>query len=91
MAKMKEPSRKVLAYLQAAGVGVKFTHAQVQKDLDFEKVNGVVGVVTGLCKRGLAVREPAVITDENGKEKKVSVFYLTEKGAAFDPDAEEEA
>ena len=37
MAKMKEPSRKVLAYLQAAGVGVKFTHAQVQKDREFDR------------------------------------------------------
>lgn len=89
MAKMKESSRKVLDYLKQAGVGVKFTHAQVQNDLGFEKVNSVVGVVTSLCKKGLTVRENAVV-EVDGKEKKVSVFYLTDAGAAFDPDAEED-
>jgi hypothetical protein len=30
-------------------------------------------------------------TDAEGKSKEVSVFYLTEAGAAFDPDAVAEA
>ncbi len=89
MAKMKESSRKVLDYLKQAGVGVKFTHAQVQHDLGFEKVGSVVGSVTGLVKKGYAVREKAIVEVE-GKEKEVSVFYLTEAGANFDPDAEED-
>ena len=89
MAKMKESARKVLDYLKQAGVGVKFTHAQVKDDLGFEKVGSVVGSVTGLVNKGYAVREKAIV-EVDGKEKEVSVFYLTEEGAAFDPDADVE-
>ena len=84
-AKMTENSRKVFEYLKAAGAGVKFTTKQVQQDLGFEKS----GSVTGLVRKGYAVREKAIVEVE-GKEKEVSVFYLTEEGAAFDPDADVE-
>lgn len=88
-AKMTENSRKVFEYLKAAGAGVKFTTKQVQEDLGFEKSGSVTGSVTGLVRKGYAVREKAVV-EVGGKEKEVSVFYLTEEGAAFDPDADVE-
>lgn len=88
-AKMTENSRKVFEYLKAAGAGVKFTTKQVQQDLGFEKSGSVTGSVTGLVRKGYAVRETAVV-EVDGKEKEVKVFYLTEEGAAFDPDADVE-
>lgn len=88
-AKMTENSRKVFDYLKAAGAGVKFTTKQVQEALGFEKAGSVTGSVTGLVKKGFAVREKEM-REVDGKQKEVSVFYLTEAGAAFDPDAEVE-
>lgn len=81
-AKMTEGSRKVLKALQEAGPGVKFTTKQMVEICGFEKAGSVTGSVTGLCKKGYAVRfsEP----DEEGKE--VKYFALTEEGMAFDPD-----
>lgn len=87
--KMTENSRRVFEYLKAAGAGVKFTTKQVQEDLGLEKSGSVTGSVTGLVRKELAVREKAIV-EVDGKEKEVSVFYLTEKGAAFDPDADVE-
>lgn len=88
---MTEGSRKVLAFLQAAGAGVKFTTKQVQQALGFEKPGSVTGSVTGLVKKGYAERfeESVEVTDENGntKTKTVKKFALTEAGASFDPDA----
>lgn len=85
-AKMTENSRKVLDFLKAAGPGVKFTTKQVQTSLNFEKAGSVTGSVTGLVKKGYAVRfsEPG----EDGKE--IKYFALTEEGMAFDPDADVE-
>ena len=68
-------------------VGVKFTTKDVQEALNLEKAGSVTGSVTGLVKKELAVREKET-REVDGKQKEVSVFYLTEKGAAFDPDEE---
>jgi hypothetical protein len=84
---MTENSRKVLEYLQNAGAGVKFTTKEVQKALNFEKAGSVTGSVTGLVKKGYAERFVEVVEDEDGKEKEVKYFALTEAGASFDPDA----
>ena len=84
-ASMTPNSRKVFDFLKGNGVGVKFTTSEVQKALDLEKA----GSVTGLVKKGFAVREKEM-REVDGKQKEVSVFYLTEAGAAFDPDAEVE-
>ena len=84
---MTENSRKVFEFLKAAGVGVRFTTKEVQTELGFEKAGSVTGSVTGLCNKGYAVREKETRTDAEGKTKEVSVFYLTEAGAGFDPDA----
>lgn len=83
---MTANSRKVLDYLKGNGVGVKFTHKEVADALGFETTAAVVGSVTGLVNKGCAVREKENrIVD--GKEKEVSVFFLTQEGADFDPDA----
>ena len=83
---MTANSRKVLDYLKGNGVGVKFTHKEVADALGFETTAAVVGSVTGLVNKELAVREKETRTVD-GKEKEVSVFYLTQKGMEYDPDA----
>ena len=83
---MTANSRKVFDYLKGNGVGVKFTHKEVADALGFENTAAVVGSVTGLVNKELAVREKETRTVD-GKEKEVSVFWLTEKGAQYDPDA----
>lgn len=85
---MGEGTRKILAVLQNAGVGVGFNTHQMMDECGFEKTGSVTGSVTSLVNRGLAVRYKETVTDEKGKEKQVSYFALTEAGAAFDPDAE---
>ena len=89
MAKMTENSRKVFDYLKNAGAGVKFTTKDVQTALGLEKAGSVIGSVTGLVKKGYAERFVETV-EVDGKEKEVKYFALTEKGAAFDPDAVEE-
>jgi hypothetical protein len=84
---MTEGSRKVLNYLKEAGAGVSFTVKEVQEALGFEKAGSVTGSVTGLARKGYAVWTKEEVTDAEGKTKEVSKFYLTEEGAAFDPDA----
>jgi len=56
-------------------------------DLGFEKAGSVTGSITGLVKKGYAVREKRTVTDDEGKSKEISVFWLTEAGMNFDPDA----
>lgn len=86
---MTPNSRKVLEFLQGNGAGVKFTTKEVQEALGFEKVASVTGSVSGLARKGYAVWEKETRTDAEGNEKVVSVFYLTDEGAKFDPDAVE--
>lgn len=87
-ATMTPNSRKVLDYLKAAGVGTKLTTKEVQEALGFDKPSFVTGSVTGLVKKGFAVREKEM-REVEGKQKEISVFYLTDAGATFDPDAVE--
>lgn len=76
-----EASLKVLETLKAAGPGVKFTTKQMQEICNFEKAGSVTGSVTGLCKKGYAIRfsEPG----EDGKE--IKYFALTEAGMDYNP------
>ena len=86
-ATMTPNARRIFDFLKQAGVGVKFTNKDVQEALNLEKVGSVTGTVNNLVKKEFAVREKD-IREVDGKQKEVSVFYLTEKGAAFDPDEE---
>jgi hypothetical protein len=88
--KMTENSRKVLDFLKQAGVGVAFTTKDVQTALGFEKAGCVTGSVTGLVKKDYAERFTETVETEDGKVKEIKKFALTEKGMAFDPDAEVE-
>ena len=85
---MTEGGRKVLETLQKAGVGVPFTTHEMMEVCGFEKAGSVTGSVTGLVNKGYAERFSVTETDENGKEKIVKKFALTEAGASFNPDAE---
>lgn len=64
---------------------------------DIAKATGIpVKSVNGSITRpfqmnGLMVREPATITDENGKPKIIKFIKLTDEGLAFDPEAAAEA
>lgn len=83
---MTPNSRKVLDFLKGNGVGVKFTTKDVQTALNFEKAGTVTGSVTGLVNKGYAVREKE-LREVDGKQKEVSVFYLTQEGMDFDPNS----
>lgn len=87
---MGENTRKVLAYLQNAGVGVKFTNKQVQTELGFDKSGYVTGAVTSLVNKKCVERINETTTDENGKEVTIKYFALTDFGVSFDPDAQAE-
>lgn len=83
---MTPNSRKVFDFLKGNGAGVKFTTKDVQTALGFEKAGSVTGSITGLVNKGYAERAKET-REVDGKQKEVSVFWLTEAGAAFDPDA----
>ena len=82
---MTENSRRVFDFLKANGVGVKFTTKDVQKALDLEHSGSVTGSINGLYKKGY-VDKTKETREIDGKEKAISVFWLTDAGAAFDPD-----
>ena len=84
--KMTENSRKVFDFLKGNGVGTRFITKDVQTALGFEHSGSVTGSINGLYKKGFVDK----VTEErevDGKTKKVCVFWLTEAGANFDPDA----
>ena len=82
---MTENSRKVLDFLQKNGVGVKFTYAEVAKELGLKSAAAVVGSITGLKNKGCADTIKEDITLEDGKTKKVAYFWPTEKGCNLQP------
>ena len=84
---MTPNSRRVFDFLKDNGVGVKFTTKDVQTALDLEKSGSVTGSINGLYKKGLVDKTKEARTDAEGKTKEVSVFWLTDAGAAYDPDA----
>lgn len=86
---MTENSKKVFNYLKSAGAGIPFTAKEIQEALDIEKQIAVIGSLNGLCKKDYADKLIETIVDDEGKEKKITKFTLTEKGAAFNPDAED--
>jgi len=95
MAKMTEGSRKVLETLKAHyAEGKKWQTAELAEAAGVTSP-AVTGSVTGMCKKGLAMREVAVVPakDKNGNdiEKEIKLISLTEAGYSFDPDAVVEA
>lgn len=90
---MTENSRKVLETLKA-NYGKKWVTADLAEAAGVTAPT-VTGAVTGMVKKGYAVREEGVIntTDKEGKEieKTVKFISLTEAGMNFDPDAQTES
>ena len=88
-------SKKVLETLKA-NYGKKWITADLAEAAGVS-IAAVTGAVTGMAKKGYAVREEGTITstvtDKDGVtkevEKTVKFISLTEAGLAFDPDAEE--
>lgn len=87
---MTPGSRKVFETLKAAGANVPFTTHEMMEACGFEKAGSVTGSVTGLVKKGYAERGEKTVQDENGKDKVVKTFWITESGMNFDPDQEVE-
>lgn len=85
MAKMTENSRKVFETLKA-NAGVKFLTSELAEKAGVS-ASAVTGSVTGLVKKGYAVREPQTITGVDGKDKEVKLIVITDAGLSFDPDA----
>lgn len=87
---LSEKTRIVFDYLKEIGPDAKVTAQDIADALGMAK-KSVDGIVTsGLQRKGLSVRTPAKVADEEGKAKDVKFISLTEKGLAFDPDADEE-
>ena len=87
---MKENSKKVLNYLKEIN-GENVTAADVAAALGLEK-RSVDGIFTSAIQRkGLGVRTPAEIEQDDGSHKQVKFLSLTPAGMSFDPDATEEA
>ena len=98
MAKMSENSRKVLETLKASyAEGKQWITADLAAAAGVTP-SAVTGSVTGMCKKGYAVRIEGTIPSKaikNGEEveveKPVKFIKLTEAGFNFDPDAVVEA
>lgn len=87
MAALKEDARKVLAYVVEHD-GEDFTANDIADATGLGKrsVNGII--TSAFQKKELMVREEAEITLEDGTHDKVKFIRLTDKGRAFDPDAQ---
>lgn len=82
-ATISENSLNVLNYLKA-NAGENLTAADIAEALGLEKKQ-VDGIVTsGLQKRGLTERVPAVIEVEEGVTKDVKFIKITDAGLAYD-------
>ena len=94
MAKLSENAVKILSFLQAnADADYTATDLACELGLEVKTVNGVItgGLVGKNHSRDFVQRVEATATGEDGKEVKVKLIKLTEKGAALDPTAEFEA
>ena len=89
MAAMKENSKRVFNYLKSVN-GQNVTAADVADALGLEK-RSVDGILTSAIQRkGLGVSTAAEIELEDGSHKTVKFLSLTDKGMAFDPEADAE-
>lgn len=79
MAKTKgnsENTIKMVNYLKGMGVGVKLSGKDIAEALGFEKVATVTASMLSLFKKEVVGKEKT----ENG-----TVYFLTAKGAEYDP------
>lgn len=86
---MSEKTQKVLEYLKEVD-GANVTSADISEALGGDEAGygkkSIDGIVTsGLQRKGLAERVPAVITLEDGTPKSVKFIKLTAAGKEFVP------
>lgn len=87
---VSENSAKVINYLKSVK-GANVTSADVANALGLEK-RQVDGIFTSAIQRkGMGVRVPAEVENEDGTHRQVKFLKLNEVGMAFDPTATEEA
>lgn len=82
-------AKKVLGYLQSAGVGVKFTTNEIKDALGFDKPAAVVGSLRGMVKSGFVERSEELDESSGDKPKYIKYFSLTADGAKADANAAE--
>ena len=85
---MKENTRKVFDYLKD-NTDKDLTAADVAEALGLEKRQVYCIFTSVLQRKDYGVREPAEVELDDGSHQKVKYLRLTDKGLAFDPDAQE--
>lgn len=83
---MSENSRKVLAFLQEAGVGAAYSIAEVRTKLELPNTGCATGPMTSFAKKGIVEKFEETV-EVDGKVKTVKKYALTQFGADFNPDA----
>ncbi len=78
--KMSDKSVQVLEYIRNGGDGL--THKEIADALGVAAV-AVVGVVNSLVKKGLVVREEAVVEMGEGETKTLKIVKLTDEGRDY--------
>lgn len=88
---MTENSRKVFDFVKEMDGKANITAKDIAEaiGLDVKKVNG--SITMAFQKKELMKRVPSQVQDAEGKYVDVKYIVLTEKGRAFDPDAETKA
>jgi capsular polysaccharide biosynthesis protein len=97
MAKLSDNAKKVFSLVkEAKELGMDVTAAQIAEKLDttVQSVNAIITFTFGqkknrktgeITQEPIMAREAAVITDEEGNEKKVNYIRLVDD--SFDPEA----
>ena len=88
---MLKPNSKLVYEFVKANNGKNITAADIAEGtgLETKQVNGIV--TSAFQRKEYMERIPAEIELEDGSHKSVKFIRLTEKGLAFDPDAEDKA
>ena len=88
MAKLSDKAKAIIEVLRAAGDNAKT--AQDLKDEMDTSIQSITGTFNSLVKKGLGVREEAVV-EVDGEEKTVKFLNLTAEGKTVDLDADSDA
>lgn len=88
MAKLSENTKKIFDFVKA-NESKNITANDVAEQLGLAP-RAVNGSITAMQKKGLMVRVPAEIAQEDGTHKPIKLIQLTDEGRSFDPEAVEE-
>jgi len=84
---MKDSTKSVLRYLQQADGNEEFTANDVAMALSLSP-RTVNGAFTAFANKGLGYRKVVKTEAEDGSQKKITFFILTDEGKQYNPDAE---